>query len=59
MDNQKIADMFFEMADVLEMQNVAWKPIAYRRAARTIAALKKDIREIYSKGGLNSLKEIP
>jgi len=59
MINQEIAAIFFEIADILEMKNVEWKPRAFRQAARSIDALEKDVAEIYKKGGLKLLKEIP
>jgi DNA polymerase (family 10) len=59
MINQEIASIFYEMADILEMQNVAWKPIAYRNAARTIESLKEGVEAIYKKGGLEKLNQIP
>ena len=59
MTNQDIAAIFFEMADILEMQNVQWKPRAYRQAARAIDSLSEDIKDIYKKGGLKLLEEIP
>ena len=59
MTNQEIASIFYEMADILEMQNVAWKPIAYRNAARTIESLKEDVKTIYKRGGLEKLNQIP
>ena len=59
MTNQEIASIFYETADILEMQNVAWKPIAYRNAARTIESLKEDVEAIYKKGGLEKLNQIP
>jgi len=59
MNNSEIASIFFEMADILEMQNVEWKPRAYRDAARSVDSLKKDVSDIYSKGGLKALEEIP
>ena len=34
MKNQEIANIFFEMADIMEMHNIQWKPVAYRKAAR-------------------------
>lgn len=58
MKNTEIASIFFEMADILEMQNVAWKPVAYRKAARAIEELSEDVEEIYRKGGLNALEDI-
>ncbi|MDD4877596.1 MAG: DNA polymerase/3'-5' exonuclease PolX [Candidatus Nanoarchaeia archaeon] len=59
MKNTEIASIFFEMADILEMQNVQWKPVAYRKAARAINELSEDVFDIYSKGGLKALEEIP
>ncbi len=59
MKNQEVAALFYEIADILEIKNVQWKPIAYRKAARAIEALRDDIEEIYKKNGINSLKEIP
>jgi DNA polymerase (family 10) len=58
-NNQKIADIFYEMADILEMQNVQWKPRAYRQAAKAIESLPKDVEEVYKKGGIKLLEEIP
>lgn len=59
MKNQEIARIFFEMADILEMQNVQWKPQAYRKAARAITLLREDVEEIYKKYNLKGLEEIP
>ncbi len=57
--NSEIAVIFYEMADILEMQNIAWKPIAYRNAARTIESLKEPIENIYRKGNVKSLEALP
>jgi DNA polymerase (family 10) len=57
--NQEIAGIFFEMAEILEMQNVQWKPRAYRQAARAIDSTPEPIEKIYKKGGLKLLKELP
>lgn len=59
MINQEIASIFYEMADILEMQGDRWRPIAYRNAARTIDSLKENIKTIYQKGGLKKLNQIP
>ena len=59
MINQEIARIFYYMADMLEMKNVAWKPIAYRKAARNIESLSEDLAEIYKRGGIKALEEIP
>jgi DNA polymerase (family 10) len=59
MINSQIADIFYKIADILEMQNVAWKPTAYRNAARELESLSKDVAEIYKSGGVTALEEIP
>jgi DNA polymerase (family 10) len=59
MINQELAEIFFDIADILDMKNVEWKPRAYRQAARAVDATSQDLRTIYKKGGLKLLKEIP
>ncbi|MBM3199817.1 DNA polymerase/3'-5' exonuclease PolX [Candidatus Woesearchaeota archaeon] len=59
MKNQEIAQIFYNIADILEMNNVAWKPIAYRKAARALESLSEPIEDVYKKGGIKSLEEIP
>jgi len=59
MKNLEIAKIFSEFADILEMQGVEWKPIAYRRAARGIDAFGKPIEVLYKEGGLKALETIP
>ncbi len=59
MKNQEIANIFYSIADILEMKEVEWKPIAYRKAARSIESLSKDIEEIYKQGGQKELEKIP
>ncbi len=57
MKNSEIADIFFEMADLLDMQGVQWKPRAYRNAARAVDS-SGDIEIILKKGGKKALMEI-
>jgi len=57
--NQKLADIFYEIADILEIKKVQWKPAAYRNAARAIEGLSEAVEEIYEKKGEKGLKEIP
>jgi DNA polymerase (family 10) len=59
MKNQEIAKIFYEIADYLEMEGVAFKPYAYQKAALTLETLEEDVEEIYKRGGLDALKEIP
>ena len=57
--NQEIAKIFYEIADYFSMEGTAFKPYAYRRVALVLETLEEDVREIYNKGGLSLLKEIP
>ena len=59
MINQEIAKIFYEIASYLEMQEVAFKPQAYEKAALSLEALSEDVKEIYKKDGLKGLKKIP
>lgn len=59
MINREISDIFFEIADILEIEKIDWKPQAYRKAARTIRDLKEDVKEIYKKDGTKGLDNIP
>ncbi|MFA5412673.1 MAG: DNA polymerase/3'-5' exonuclease PolX [Candidatus Micrarchaeia archaeon] len=59
MSNFEIARILYEIADMLELQEVQFKPRAYRRAARSVEELSEGIEEIYKKGGLDALREIP
>ncbi|MEA2066726.1 MAG: DNA polymerase/3'-5' exonuclease PolX [Thermotogota bacterium] len=58
MKNRKLAEIFNEMADILEFQNVQWKPRAYRSAARRIKNLDEDVEEIYKEHGKKGLSDI-
>lgn len=60
MTNQEIAHILNEMALLLEMDDVPFKPRAYEKAAQSIEALDIDIVDIYKRGGIGALqKEIP
>ncbi len=59
MANQEIAKIFQEIATYLEMQDVAFKPQAYEKAALNLETLSEDVEDIYKKGGIKALKEIP
>jgi len=55
MKNQLVARILNEIADMLELQGVEFKPRAYRRAARTIESLAEPIEQIYAEGKLTDL----
>ena len=57
MNNQRLAALFYELADLLDIQGVEWKPIAFRKAARNIETLKDDVADIYGKGGIKALED--
>ncbi len=58
MPNQKLASIFFEMADLLELSGVDWKPQAYRKAARSLLE-SKSVNAVHKSGGTKALDEIP
>src|SRR3989338_4175368 len=53
MKNRLIAKIFYNIADLLDLQGVSFKPRAYRRAALSIESLSEDIESI------KDLKSIP
>ena len=55
MKNQLVVQILNEIADMLDMQGVEFKPRAYRRAARTIESLAEPIEQIYAQGKLEDL----
>ena len=57
--NREIATKLTEMAAILEMQGVAFKPRAYEKAALGVESLDREAVEIYKEGGLKALEEIP
>jgi len=58
MINKKLTKIFYEIADLLEIEGAAFKPKAYRKAARAIEDLKTDISLIYREEGIKGLKKI-
>ncbi len=56
MKNLEVAKMLYEIADILEAQDIQFKPRAYRNAARSIEELSEDIVDIWKRG---ELEEIP
>ena len=56
--NKEIADKLYQIADLLEIKDVRFEPVAYRRAARSIEDESQDLSELYRLGGVKALKEI-
>ncbi|MCX6702436.1 MAG: helix-hairpin-helix domain-containing protein, partial [Candidatus Wolfebacteria bacterium] len=59
MPNEALIKIFYEMAIYLEMQDVAFKPQAFNKAAESIEALTQDVKDIYKSEGIDGLKKIP
>ncbi len=55
MDNSDVAAVLYEVADLLELQGVAFKPQAYRRAARSIEQLDRPLAQLVADGQLDSV----
>ncbi|TFF84241.1 MAG: hypothetical protein EU552_01280, partial [Promethearchaeota archaeon] len=56
--NNKIANMLYEIADLLELKGVQFKPRAYRRAARNINSLSESIEDYYVDGELKEISGV-
>ena len=59
MINYDLAKMFREIAILLEMKEVPFKPQAYERVAHELESLKEDVKDIYKHGGLKAIEDIP
>ncbi len=58
MQNKKIAELLLEIATLLDIQGVAFKPAAYRRASQSVETLEMSIADIYKESGLKGIKKI-
>jgi DNA polymerase (family 10) len=57
MNNRQVADILYDIADMLEIKGeIIYKSIAYRRAADNIINLGRDINDVWRDG---ELREIP
>jgi DNA polymerase (family X) len=59
MENKELADIFNEVSLFLEMEEVPFKPYAYRRAANILESMEENIEDIYQKGGEQLIQNIP
>lgn len=55
MKNKEVAGALYEIADLLEMQDVEWKPRAYRKAARSIESLSEPVEDVHERGELQEI----
>lgn len=56
--NTEIAKIFHEIAILLKMKEVQFKPQAYEKAAYSLELLEEDVGTLYSRGGIAALKKI-
>lgn len=59
MRNVEFALIFREISLYLEMQGVQFKPRAYEKVAYTLEAMEESLAEIYKRGGIKALREVP
>lgn len=57
--NKEIANIFYEIADLLKIQEVEFKPQAYQKAAVILEGMEDDIAKIYKEGGRKALVDLP
>lgn len=53
--NREIATILHEIADLLRLRGSAFKPAAYRKAARSIESMVEDINDLYERGELEDI----
>jgi len=58
MNNQIIATIFYDMADILDILDIQWKPQAFRNAARAIESTSEDVGDIYKEKGIVGIRNI-
>jgi DNA polymerase (family 10) len=60
MDNPEFAKVFWEIAELLELKDEnRFKIRAYQKAAQNIENLSEELSDVYRKGGLKALQDIP
>lgn len=53
--NREVAQLLYQIGEILELQGVAFKPRAYQRAAQNIEALGEDIEAVMREGRLGEI----
>ena len=59
MTNAALAAVMREIAVFLDMEGVAFKPRAYEKAAYAIEAVDEPIADIYRRGGIKAVEQLP
>src|SRR5438552_328883 len=59
MRNAELARVFRDIAAYLDMDDVAFKPRAYEKAAQAIGSHDRPLEAVYPAGGVKALRDIP
>ncbi|MDE2144401.1 MAG: DNA polymerase/3'-5' exonuclease PolX [Patescibacteria group bacterium] len=59
MENREIARILKEIGEYLETDDIPFKPRAYEKAAEAIGEMEEEVSEVYAKGGIKAVEEIP
>jgi DNA polymerase (family 10) len=60
MHNRAIAELFEEIADMLELEDGnRFEIVAYRKAAESIGSMQEDLKGVWEHGGTGKLMEMP
>ncbi len=57
--NEEVGQTLREMALFLEMEDVAFKPRAYEKAAWSVASCDRPVRELWAEGGVKAVQTLP
>jgi len=57
--NKEIAKILYEIGEYLEIKGIQFKPRAYEKAGYSVDNLEEEVSEIYKKGGLKAVEDIP
>ena len=57
--NAAVAEILSQIGEYLAMQQVQFKPRAYEKVAEAVGALGEEVADMYARGGIGALKEIP
>lgn len=59
MTNQEVARLLNEMAIMLEMERIQFKPRAYEKAAQEVENYPENLGQLYKEGGIKELMRVP
>ena len=61
MTNKEIADVLYEIGDILELKNPndRFRFLAYRQAGQKITSWSRDLSDVYNVDGLKGLEKVP